>query len=301
MAVRFLPGFTVFESGDGPAWVAPHAGPGFRFPDSRDEMTDVIAGICWEKCGGKLIVSNASRIRDFGVDFNRAPPSLREAVGMNGILRGGRIDQDAYYEYKRKYAWTAAGRKDHEARLSIYNSFWKEAGGPDAAVIIHRMFTTPKTAGSLMDIFTPGFDESSLKTAVSEMNKKYGGFFRGIKKDFTDYMTLKEKRVIYFVKRTPPEDIEKEFVYNLRDHMDVMGVKSLDGIIPAIGKYMRGVEPAITVRKMFSGSVSHGLKNLPKGRKVIQAEVTSFMGSWYPDVAAGIICEIYESLRGGRA
>lgn len=297
MRVKFFPGFSVFDGGDGPAWVAPHAGPGFKFSDSRDDKTDVIAGMCCSKMGGKAIVSNASRIRDFGVDFNRAPPEEKDSLRMNSILKSGKIDQDAYYKYKREYAWIAEDEKDQNQRLQLYRSFWSEVDKNDTAVLIHTMYVTPKTCKSLIDIFTSGIDENAMKSVIEKINRKYAAFFGKIKKDFTDYMVLNEKRSIEFVKRTPKDKVEKEFTYDLDTHMKIVGAKSVDGILPGIGKYMKNIEPKVTVRHVFSGAVSHGLKNLSEGTRIIQVEVSIFLSQWYPDVASDIICEIVRSLK----
>ncbi len=292
MRVKFFPGFSVFDGGDGPAWVAPHAGPGFKFSDSRDDKTDVIAGLCCNKIGGKAIVSNASRIRDFGVDFNRAPPSQKDSFRMNSILKSGRIDQEAYYKYKRQYAWVAEDEDDHRQRLKLYRSFWREVGKSDTAVLIHTMYVTPKTCKSLIDIFSSGIDENVLKSSVEKVNRKYAAFFGKIKKDFTDYMVHNEKRSIEFVRRAPKGKVEKEFTYDLNTHMKIVGAKSVDGILPGIENYMKKVFPKVTIRQVFTGDKSHGLKNLSGDTKIIQTEVSIFLSQWYPDMASDIICEI---------
>ncbi len=297
MAVKFFPGFTVFDSGRGPSWVTPHSGPGFKFSDSRDEKSDVIAGLCWKKTGGKLIVSNASRIRNFGIDFNRAPPSAADAAKMDEIVESGNVDQNEYYAYKQKYAWTSANSNEHKDRLKIYNAFWKEVDRNDTVIAVHRMFTTPKTAESLIDVFSSGFDEKSLNASVEKVNRKHEGFFRKIKKDFVDYMALDEKRIIGYINRTPEEKTEKEFIYDIEKHMKMLGVSSPERIPSSIGKYMDGINPKVTVMNIFKGDISHGLKNLSDGTRVLQAEVTSFLANWYPDKASEMLCEILGGLK----
>jgi hypothetical protein len=297
MGVKFFPGFTVFGSGHGPAWVAPHAGPGFMFSDSRDDKSDVIAGLCWRKAGGKLIVSNASRVRDMGIDFNRAAPPFREAVKMHAAMRGDRPDQDVYYSYRKKYAWTASGKGDHDERQKIYRAFWREAGKSGTVVLLHRMFTTPKTAGSLIDVFTSGFEGKTLEKAVGKVNRTYAGFFRDIRKDLTECMKLDEKRMADYVSRTHAEYLEKEFVYNLESHAKLVGAGSAGEIASKIDGFMKHAEPKVTVRQIFSGAKSRGLDNLPRGTRIMQAEVTMFLAHWYPDVASDIICEILGGLQ----
>ena len=78
--------------------------------------------------------------------------------------------------------------------------------------------------------------------------------------------------------------------------MKVLGVKDIDEIVPGISRHVEGKVPKITTGEIFDGSLSHGLKNLSPGKKVLQAEVTGFLCNWYPDKASEIICDILEIL-----
>jgi hypothetical protein len=302
MGIKFYPGFTACRKGAGPSWVAVHAGPGFDFPDSRDEKTDVIAGLCWKRLGGSLVLSNSSRSRSIGVDFNRSPPPMSEAISIHKVLEGGKINQDDWYDYRLKYAWTAADSKDHMQRLGIYKKFWQEVGKSGTVVVMHRMFGSPKTAGSVMDVFSRGFDEKKVKSAVLEVNRRHGDFFKEMGKDFADYLLMEERRRISFVKLTPPQQLEKEFVVNMKEHMRILGVREMNEIIPAFQKHLgKARAPVITVERLFDGSLSTGLKNLSREKRILQVEVTSFLCNWYPDKASEMICGVLEILeREGR-
>ncbi|MCD6381531.1 MAG: hypothetical protein J7L43_00945, partial [Candidatus Aenigmarchaeota archaeon] len=74
MERRFYPGFTVYKNGDNPVYVCPHSGPSLLSPNNRDSYSDAVASLCFEKTGGSLVISNLSRKRAFGIDFNRDLP-----------------------------------------------------------------------------------------------------------------------------------------------------------------------------------------------------------------------------------
>jgi len=284
MQIKFYPGFTVLSQDANPAFVAPHSGPGFDFSDSRDEKTDVIAGLCLEKLGGKVIISGISRRKAAGVDFNRLPPPMRLALKMHQFIETGEMNQQKWYDYRIKYAWTAADNDDYQQRLGIYKKFWHEVDKSETIVVIHRM---------VMDIFSQGFKEKSVKSAVHEMNKRYGDFFKRIKKDFADFLVMEEKRRMAYVMCTPPHKLEKESTDHMNNHMKILGVKDMNEVIPAFKKYLeKKSAPKITVEKLFNGSLSYGLTNISGEKRLLQFEVTSFLCNWYPDKASEIICEI---------
>ena len=299
MVIRFLPGFTVMDGEGDICWASPHSGPSLRFSDSRDDRSDLVAHLCWEKLGGRLVISNVSRMRDLGVDLNRAAPDAETAISMFRKYAGNVKEQDACYDYRKKYAWVAADRRDHESRLGVYRAFWTEVGAYNTAVMVHRMFTTPSTAGSVIDLFTRGFDGKAVENTVRKVNTRYAKFLRSIKPDMTRFMQLEEKRNIDFIERTPPDEIETEFVNNIERHKSILGVRKNTEIEEAIGRFMKGISPKITYRNIFSGSKSYGIENPElRGKNIIQAEVTSFLGFWYPDVAAEMLCMVTEELAG---
>lgn len=299
MEIKFLPGLTVYKDGSGLVWVSPHSGPGFYYSDSRDEHTDVIAGLCWNKLKGTLVVSNISRIRGMGIDFNRIPPKAKDAIKFHNLALTGSCNQEAVYNFKNKYAWIAVDTNDHDAREKIYNSFWENASKGDTVVLIHRMFTSPKTMKSFFDFFACGFDEKPVKRTVKEVNENYRIFFKSVRREYFDFLLFEEKRKISFVNRTSQVVEDHEIYKAIRDHRKILNVKNNSDIIFHLKKVIEKTDtPEVTYSKIFNGSLSSSMDNL-KNKRIIQIEVSSFLCKWYPDTASEIICSIVSNIMGG--
>ena len=126
MKLEINKGFTVYRSTKnlGLIFVALHAGPALGNPTHRDDHSETVASLCWENMGGSFIVSNISRDRLWGIDFNRDIPSLKNAIEMFDEFSKGEITTDRAFKYMKKYAWVAKDENDYYSRLRIYQNFW---------------------------------------------------------------------------------------------------------------------------------------------------------------------------------
>jgi len=83
MECIFKKGFAIYSQNvNGMMIVAPHSGPALESVASRDDNSETVASLLLKKIGGKLVISNVSRIRHLGVDFNRDIPNLVIAMKM---------------------------------------------------------------------------------------------------------------------------------------------------------------------------------------------------------------------------
>ena len=80
MDFKIKEGYLVYQTSRDPVLVTPHSGPALEIATSRDDNSETVASLCWQKIGGTLIISNVSRKRMWGIDFNRDIPPI-----INGL------------------------------------------------------------------------------------------------------------------------------------------------------------------------------------------------------------------------
>jgi len=307
----FHKGYTIFRNGTGPVFVAIHSGPNFENPNNRDENTDIISGLCWQRMGGALVVSNLSRKRTMGIDLNRGIPPKRLAINMWNKFQNESIDESTLH-YKRNYGWVARNLKDYEERLKLYNSFWESLKNlGNMYVFVHRKYARIKNYPSVMDFVTfkgKGAKEEMVKEIIEKFNFQHSSFFRKIESDYINTVMLEQSkiydRIINFfgsleALNNSYKNGMKEDIAKIREHGTESLVRRMEknftkeNYLNAARSAIRNMgHPKITVENIFTGEMAHGPNNqlvLGKDRVVIEIECNQFINYWYPEFASDII------------
>ena len=315
MDASFRPGFIVYRNGRGPTYVTPHSGPALETVTSRDDNSETVASLCWLKTGGTLIVSNIPRKRLMGIDFNRGIPPMKDALSYYERFRKD-DDPESLYEYRKKYAWVARDRKDHEERLRIYRGFWGEVRKGSFIVLVHRAFARLKAVPSVMDLSTfegQGIDRGFLKRTVNRINREYSEFFDMTDFEYKNVVYLEQKKIVNNIIRIygdfDRQKIRADFLDNIKKDMRAIRkyanrrmVERLDddfsaqNFLLATRSALEGIGyPKITVEHVFKGKLSVGTVQqlFPTRNKIIiQFEPTTFLNFWYPDEASNMIIRV---------
>lgn len=316
MQIKFHSGFVVYKNGKGPTYVTPHSGPALETAMSRDDNSETVASLSWLKTGGTLIVSNVSRKRLMGIDFNRGIPSMKKALEYYEKFKKDE-DQEILYEYRKKYAWVARDEEDYNNRLRIYQSFWDEVKKGGFIVLVHRAISRLKAVPSAMDLTTfssMGVDKAFLQRVVTDINSKYSEFFKQNDLEYKNIVYMEQKRIIANTLRVYGDiDLKRigsDFKVNMKK--DIRAIRkyakkrinsrlnddfSPQNFLLATRSALEHMGyPRITVEYVFNGKLALGTKSqlFPSGKKkiVIQFEPTTFLNSWYPEEASNMIIEI---------
>ena len=320
MDISFHKGYCVYESGEEPIFVTPHSGPAFEVTTSRDDYSETIASLCWQKLGGRFIVSNMSRKRTWGIDFNRDIPDIYSALDMYKKFMDDKEPKELK-KYREKYAWVAKNEEDYKNRLQIYSNFWDEVKRGNFIVLIHRAFPRLKAIPSLMDLTTfdnQGIDKNILKEIIDRLNRKYCDFFKSIEKEYKNVVKLEQERVVSNIMRVYGTIELKKISIEFKTHLesDLIAIRKYaekdiikkleskftpENFVGAAESALKnsGI-PKITVEEVFKGELATGPKKQlfpSKNKKIIQFEPTSFLNFWYPHKGADIICDIIEEVR----
>lgn len=323
MKIEVCEGYSVYKDGDDPndpIFVTPHSGPAFEVTTSRDDHSETVASLCWQKMKGTLVVSHMSRKRTWGVDFNRDVPPKELALSMYDLfMKGERPEQ--LMDYRAKYGWVARSAEDYENRLRIFNNFWDEVSKGSLIVIIHRAFPRIKAIPSIIDFITfdnQGIDKKFLSEILDELNKKYFDFFKGIEKEFKNVIRLEQERVVSNIQRIygkfDLKNMDTEFKSNLEMDFERIKEYASKEAIEELEKnftperFLRAVDsalersgkPELTIEKVFFGRLANGPKRKLKpfeNKTIIQVEPSIFLNSWYPNETAEIIGEVIIKIR----
>lgn len=319
MDIKFCEGYVVYEKEEknGLVIVAPHSGPAFEVTSSRDEYSDTVGSLVWELMKGKLVISNMSRKRFMGVDFNRDIPPKNVSIDIFDDFRFDN-NHERLHQFRLKYGWAAKNEEDYNKRLKIYNGFWKEVNTGRVIVFLHRAFTRLKVLPSVMDLTTfesKGIKKEVLQKIVDDVNANYYDFFKKIEIEYKNVAYLEQERTVNNLLRIfgtfDMNKIDVEFKTNLKKDLSI--IKSLakkktleklendfspqNFLEAARDAIENSGKPRVTVEKVFSGKLAHGpKKQLSSGKTFIQFEPTSFIMSWYPHKTAEIISEIIKRI-----
>ncbi|MDD5254314.1 MAG: hypothetical protein PHG05_04440 [Candidatus Nanoarchaeia archaeon] len=320
MECRFKKGYSVYEKiGKEMILICPHSGPALQSVSARDDNSETIASLVWESLGGKLVVSNISRNRLFGVDFNRDIPPLKTATNSYDFFSNS--EDDKVSSYMKKYAWVAKDEREYYEKLKIYQDFWAEVKDEKYILLIHRAFDRMKFVPSLMDItiFTEAkIQKKKVQEIISKINTKYYPFLKSIETDYKNAILAETKRMILNILRIHENSfdihkMEKSFreillkdLEKIERYSDKIALNRLrNNFIP--GNYIEAVRyalnnvpvPEITLENVFDGSSAFGPKRklFPvKDRIVLQVEPCLFLNFWHPQMAAKILQNIIEEL-----
>ncbi len=316
MQTIFNKGFTVYKNKDNKIVIAaPHSGPALETVTSRDDNSETVASLCWRNLNGTLIISNVSRKRLYGVDFNRDIPSFKTSLkGYKMFIEGEDVKKTL--DYKKKYAWVAKDESDYENRLRIYQNFWAEVSKGDIIILIHRAFNRIKAVPSIIDIVTfkdKGIKKSIMKEVVHDLNVKYYDFLRKIENDYKDSIYFETKRSVLNILRTYKtfnlnkigysfsENVKKD-IKKINEYADKIALRRLRNnftpqyFLEAVRNALRYIpSPVITVENVFDGELALGPKRklFPHtGKTIIEVEPSYFMNFWHPHITAKIIEDV---------
>jgi hypothetical protein len=313
------PGFLVFENGKEITWVTPHSGPALETPTSRDDNSDTVASLCWMKIGGRLVVSTVPRKRALGIDYNRDRPPLKKSLEYHPLFLKNECPEKLE-EYRFKYAFCAADKRDHTKRARIYKNFWstvKESGR--TVVFIHRKFTRLKNFPSVMDIVAfegYGFSKKILSPIINRINRKYDDFLQSIKDNYINAILLEEKRAVERISEIYGSFNLKDIGVEYKNHIledlrvikryaDKKRLNRLDkhftqkNFLLAVKSALLNAEnPKITVESIFRGSHARGqARRISRQKNVISIESNAFLNYWYPNEASHIILDMVNEIK----
>lgn len=321
MIIKNFRGFSLYKINDEPLFVAPHSGPAFEIPTSRDEHADLVASLCWMKTGGSLLISHMPRKMNLGIDFNRDPPQKKLALDMWSEFLSN-YNSEKLEEYRKKYAWVAYDEKDHENRLKIFNDFWEIIKTMSSVtVFVHRKFTRAKNFPSILDIITykgRGVDKKVVETIVEKINAKYAPFFKSVEQQYKQAILLETQRTINRIRTVfsnfDLKTMKVEYKTHIKEDMKIIKqfansrfVKRLDNnfneknfMLALRSALKKENPPRVTLESIFSGdkamSIMNSLLN-KKERLIMEVECNQFLNYWYPDLAAEIITDLLNELR----
>jgi len=324
MEIMYNKGFIVYRNHKNlyePVFVAPHSGPAFEVPTSRDESSDTVASLCWMKTGGSLIMSGVPRKRLTGIDFNRDPPPKKLALQLWQKFYSEENEEELE-EYRKKYGWVANDESDYEERLRIYTNFWNavKASG-NIVVFVHRKFARMKNFPSILDVITyqgKGVDKKILDSVLKNVNSRYESFFRKIEQSYKNAVLLEEERIVERIKNVfsdfDMKSMKIEYKTNIKKDIEVIKkyadkrfVKRLENnfnqknfMLALRSALKKPNPPRVTVDSIFKGERGMSAKEHFLNRKerlVMEVECNQFLSYWYPNVTADIIVDLLNSLR----
>jgi hypothetical protein len=323
MERSFFKGFTVYRNGGDPVFVTPHSGPSFEVPTIRDENSDTVASLCWLKTGGTLVMSNMTRKRIWGIDLNRDPPSKEQALEMFPEFMADK-NRAKLKEFRSKYAFVAKTAEDYFDRLKIYETFWTTVGNLGSVIIlVHRKYARMKNYPSLMDIVTyegKGVDMETIKGVIAEINRKYGEQLMAMTEDYKATVLLEanriSSRILDVFGEFSQENIDAEYQTWLREDAEMLKKFVEPEMMENLKKgftqeaFMAAVQaalakpviPEITLENFFKGRKALSVKSkfFNKQFLIMEVEVNAFFAGWYPSIAADIIVDIVNMLRGAK-
>lgn len=277
--------YLLFDSGKrGPIYVVPHSGLAFHKPgDFQDDGAHFISQRLASD-GGKALISIITRERDIGLDFYRLPPDKKLAMEYYIHFKNKR--KDLTRDFRRRYAWVAASKKEFKTKEKIYRNFWKEIQKSDAPVyFIHRQFLNPIRHPSLIDV-VPFSHEKKVYSIVRKTNKKYEKLFRFMFPFYKKAFYYKSNCILF------KDKLENNSGFKLFRSSEPRIIWRVNRFREAIKK-----EPfiKITYKKNFKGRHTKELIDymLP-GREwpIIQFEVSEFLTKRLPEIAIYLIKNI---------
>ncbi len=319
MEMRFKRGYIVYKNNKSNfVTVAPHSGPALENPTSRDDNSETVGSKCWNKFGGKFVVSNMPRNRILGIDFNRDIPSLNEAVGnYNSFVKNE--DLDTINSYRKKYGWVSKNEGDYYDKLSIYQNFWADVDSGNPIVFLHRAFPRIKAIPSIIDIVTfkdEGTNKNKIRKIVADLNKEYAPFMKRLEFDYKKMILFEEKRLIYNTIKTfktfnlskirgeTKDGIMKD-IEKIREYADENFMRALsqnfnpDTFLAAVDNALKNSPaPKITIENVFNGSLALGPKRklFPTNKTILEIEPSRFMNFWYPETVAEIVGKLLKRI-----
>ena len=312
MKLDFLPGFMEVDFGDDEVkFIVVHSPLSWEFIPRGDVGVDLVAVRLARKFKTKALISLIPKEGNYGINFNRLPPSFKEA--KKGFEFYEKRKFGGMYRVLIKLAFTASNRKEYEEKMKIYKSFWGRVVSfvPSTSlfVFLHTQSTVLKNLPSLIDVTTyRTIERRIIKEAIAQANEKYKKVFERIRKSYLEYCIFSTKFFFYNSARQrfgcfDPRKFKggirinwKKSIKRARELGVKMKIDSLESLVKAIKKVKQ--LPIITFEKNFKGKYSHAPKKYLKGKKCLQLEVCSFLSEAMPDLAEKLIAELIVRLKG---
>lgn len=322
MKVDFHLGFTTYDFGSNHdfLFVDLHPTTDLTFTPRDDIGADLLSVSLAKKMRCKAVTTALPRNQQFGIDFNRLPPSETQATKMFGKFVNDIPGDTGNYE--KKYAWVATDRLDHRIRKNIYKNFWssvkkfsKKLSDAGMLVFIHVQNPELRNLPSLIDVIPiSGLSEAGVKRVVEKMNKKYKAEFGRLKNDFNTYLVSYNNNqyktaLLQMFKSADPKrffGLEKENYEKMLKRVLLLGFKkeykelkdsySIDTHTNAIKRICKKIPLRITYMLNFSGKLALGTKRATKGYKVLEVEVNSFLSEVRTDLATEVLEDIIEGI-----
>lgn len=321
MRGEFKKGYTLYRNDSNPEliFIVPHSGPALEITTSRDDHSETVSSLCWKDMGGTLLISNISRRREWGIDFNRDIPSLNLALKYHPYFTTKK-NQELMHKYSKKYAWVARNEQDYYERLSIYQNFWAEVKDQKYIILIHKNFPKMKAVPSIMDIITfsqKGIRKELLNSILDDLNSKYSSFFSKIHEDYKQAILFEMKRTVLsilriyetfnLIKMGPAS--KENLIKDLRKialYADKIALNRLkksftpQNFLAAVENALENSPlPRITIEQVHDGSLALAPYNklFPKKDKtIIEIESSGFLNYWHPSMASKIVKDLTKSL-----
>ncbi|MCD4666839.1 hypothetical protein K8R47_03450 [archaeon] len=324
MDIQFKKGYNLYRTANvDPMIVAPHSGPAMENSNTRDDNSETIANLIWNKTKGTLIISNMPRHRIYGVDFNRDVPKLKDAIKYYPIFKNpdNSKDQDKLFNFRKKYGFVAKNEEQYDEKLRIYQNFWGEVSKGNIIIMMHSSFIRMKSLPSVVDFVTfgeLGIKKSKIKKILEEINTKYYKFFKGVDlgyKQMTFFETQRMvARIINMYKSFNLKDMTKEMQSIIKSDMTKISQYATPYLIKRLKQsftpqnYLTTVKsaldncplPQVTVENAFDASLAHGPKRKlfpTKNKTIIEIETSRFMSYFYPNMTAQIMKDIIEKVK----
>jgi hypothetical protein len=314
MKIDFHTGFTTYDFGDNNfLFVDLHPTTDLTFMPRDDIGADLVSVNLARKMKCKAIITTLPRNQQYGIDFNRLPPSEAHAIGMLPKFMNHKFGDTKNYE--KRYAWVATDKLDHRKRKGIYNRFWStvkksasELSKKGILVFVHVQNPELRNYPSAMDVIPiSGLHEARVKKAIEKLNGKYAKEFGRLKKDFTTYLVsynsnqYKTVLMQMFKSLNPKRFVgaEKENYHKMLNKLKALGFHkeyaqlknsySIESHANAIKKVCGKVPPRITYMMNFTGKFALGTRKETKGYKVLEVEMNSFLSEVRTDLAIRIL------------
>src|SRR3989338_857060 len=320
MIPEFYHGFMIYRNMHGPVYVSMHSGPSIETPTNR-ENTETPASLACLETGGTFVLSNITRKRIFGIDFNRELPTMDKALDMWNEFKT-EANPKLLKNFRMRYAFTAHDRTDYKARAAVYNNFWSTLRNTgNLYVFIHRKFSRIKNYPSIMDVVSfsgKGINRRIIQNIINELNEDYKMFFHKISEDYKKAILLEQKRIFSNNERVKKRSElilrDGDFENHMASDMDVIKDFSDTEDKEALQKRFnqRNFEtatksafknlgnPLITLDDIFTGELAYGPKKelfLGKDKVVLEIECNEFLNHWYPEITAQIIVSVIRKIR----
>lgn len=324
MKVCFHRGFITYDFGKKSLlFVDVHPTTDLSFTPRDDIGADLLCVQLAKNLKCKTIITTMPRNQEFGMDFNRLPPSEREATKIFEKFVNNIIGDVGKYE--KKYAWVAANRADHRRRCRIYEEFWSTvkrlSKSVDIVVFIHVQDCELRNFPSALDLVPiSGFSKNKIKKVVAKINKKYKDEFEKLKSDFIAYAVSYHRNqyktiLLQMFNSTNPKrfsGVEKENYEKMLKRVLALGFKkeykelknfySISRHVKIVRKIYKRIPLKATYMLNFSGRFALGTKKAMKelkmkNLKVLEVEVNSFLSEVRTDLAIKILEDLVELLR----